>query len=376
MAGGFIMRQTKWVGGQTTTVAERAQFILKAVANMLIDTGTGWSLDTTHNATVNDMMVADSNQIFVLFLVSTHGEKLMLGYSITYGTQIPAPFGFRANSNTMANISGLFTSMIPAGSTSVFGQTWLGEGFIPTDATLVYGACHYSSSGSSYITTMARANAGNKTYHAQIVTNGAIIGFRMYIDNSAGGSWWFTGPIIGTLAHPTMDTLPTAKMLTIPYYYGGTEGAGSQSYISTSTDDGSEGSNQYYWRSNVEYNNKDRYHETDLFRADGEHMQSADGHGIFWDSSLRQTSGVVSNSSITGFNRWSAYYIGICSSDPTTHYIVRGDGMKGYLDTNFLRQVNPRLYSFGQTFDDGNFVYIGNGVAMGWDATNGPLNDA
>ena len=106
-------------------------------------------------------------------------------------------------------------------------------------------------------------------------------------------------------------------------------------------------------------------------------MQSADGHGIFFESSYEQTSPIVSNSSITGFNRWAAIYIGIMSGDPTSHYIVRGDGMKGYLDTNFLRHVGVNSgYSFGQTFDDGNFIYIGNGTVMGWDASNGPLNAA
>lgn len=373
------MRQTKWIGGQTNTAAERAEFIVKAVANLLIDTGTGWALDTTHNTTVDDYMVDKESdpQVFVLFLTSTHGEKLMLGYSISYNTRIPAPFGFYVSSSYTTYIHGLFTSMIPAGSSSVFGQTWLGEGFIPTDATLVHSACFNNNTGSSYQKGMARENKSGYTYHAQVITNGSIIGFRMYININVG-TWWFTGPIIGTLAHPTMDTLPTAKMLSIPFRYGISEEGSNEtnSRIRDNIEDGSEGGSQYYWYCKSYYGNKENYIEADLFRADGEHMQSAEGHGIFLESSVKQTANIISNSSITGFNRWSAYYIGICSGDPTSHYIVKGDGMKGYLDTNFLRQVNPRLYSFGQTFDDGNFIYIGDGVAMGWDSTNGPLNDA
>ena len=373
MAGGFIMRQTTWNGGLTNTAAERAQMIVKSVANLLIDTGTGWSLDATHNASVDDLMVDNTSnpKVFVLFMKSTHGEKLMLGYSIDYSVSIPAPFGFKVSSSSMARIYGLFTSMIPAGSASVFGQTWMGEGFIPVDATLVHTASF--SSSTSNMKCIAVDNTNNAIYRAQVVTDGAIIAFRMYT-NLNHGSWWFVGPVIGTLAHSSMDTLPTSKMASIAFFKGAIEGSGDITRNSISDGD-NQGSNNY-WCHECSYSKTDQYTEIDIFRADGEHMQSADGHGIFIEFDYKQTSRIVSNSSITGFNRWSAYYIGISSTDPTTHYIVRGDGMKGYLDTNFLRKVNPGLYDFGQTFDDGNFVYVGNGVAMGWDGSNGPINAA
>lgn len=363
MAGGFIMRKAAWVGGKKSddpemgTVEKRAKFILKTVANLLIDTGTGWALDKKHNATVDDMMTNTKNDLFVLFLTSTHGEKLMIGYSIENNV-VPAPFGFKKDKSNMCKVSGLFTSMIPAGSNSVFGQTWLGEGFIPTDATLVYtctGTSDYSSS-------MAYKNEDNTTYHTQVVTNGSIISFRVYKDLYYG-TWWFVGPIISTLAHQSMDTLPTAKMATLQYMKSGSyEGDGYINFEELGV-----------WKRRVSSDNIDKYDKIDIFRADGEHIQSADGHGIFVSGASEQTLNMVANSSITGLNRWAAIYIGVNSGDPTTHYIVKGDGMKGYLDTNFLRYVNND-YPFGQTFDDGNFVYIGYGVAMGWDPSNGPLN--
>jgi hypothetical protein len=113
-----------------------------------------------------------------------------------------------------------------------------------------------------------------------------------------------------------------------------------------------------------------------MFAADGTLLEGKAGKEIFWDGSISQVSSCVSDSSVVGFNRWVAIYIGVMSQEPSSpgNYIVRGDGMKGYIDTNFLRYVRLNYYTFGQTFDDGNFVYIGHGVAMGWDSSNGALN--
>jgi len=369
MAGGFIMKQATWLGGQTNTVFERAVSIVQSIANLLLETNTGWSLDVSHNATVDDYMIdTEGNpKVAVLFLKSTNGEKLMIGYSTNKNLVIQAPFGFLYSAAQISCVYGLFTSMIPSGSSSTFGMSWLAEGFIPVDATLVHSAS-MGSPGASGLKSVAELNTNNITYRAQVVTNGSIVSFRIF-NELQYGSWWFVGPIISTLAHQSMDTLPTAKMASIRYFGGIAEGSGSTTTVSLN----SGSSDSSYWWHSCSPSFYDKFTQIDIFRADGEHIQSSGGHGIFIVSDESQTSTIVSNSSITGFNRWSAYYIGVMSADPTAHYIVKGDGMKGYFDTNFLRKVNSSLYAFGQTFDDGNFVYIGNGVAMGWDSTNGSL---
>lgn len=370
---GFIMKQVAWMGGQSGSTAadvrDRAKQILTRVANLLIES-TMWELDTDHNSTTTSYMsnsaTEASQTAFVLFLKSklveagSTPEKLMLGYSIGNNI-VNAPFGFRCNSNSMMCLEGLFTSMIPAGSSSTFGNTWLAEGFIPADATLVMS----STSSNNYNNyNMAYRNAAATTYHAQIVTDGHIISFRMYA-GSSWGHWWFVGPIIKTLAHPTVDILPTSKMLSMSYMQNGYEGSAN--------DISGYGSGLFY--DYVDSSRIEKYNQIEFFNAEGNHIQSDSGRGIFFSSSTELNSSRISNSSITGFNRWTAIYIGVHSGDPTAHYVVKGDGMKGYLDTNFLRHVRTD-YTFGQTFDDGNFIYIGHGLAMGWDPTNGPLNAA
>ncbi len=363
MAGGFIMRHAQWQGGQSNTASDRALFIVQTVAQLLIDTNTGWELDASHNATINDTMTDDASspKVYILFLKSSSGEKLMVGYSISNSFKMPVPFGFLTSASSGTTILyGLFTSMIPAGSNSEFGS--IGNELLPLDATLVHSAAF--SNATSWATNMAKKNTAGAKYNAQIVTNGSIIAFRMYTDDKIG-SWWFTGPIVETLAHPALDTLPTAKMLSIPFTYGDKEGEGRYNMYNT---------NGKRWKYPINDSYYDKYNEIDLFRADGEHLQSAGGQGIFWDGASQQTLPQISNAAVTGFERWVAIYLCIGSANPIDHYIVKGDGMKGYFNTNFLRYVDTDSYTFGQTFDNGNFVYISKGVAMGWDASNAPLN--
>lgn len=367
---GFLMRQTKWLVNQAgANTTARAKYILFKVADLLVDTGK-WELDRDHHPNQNkeeEYMSGNSNKVFALFLKSTvfetghTPEKLMIGYSIGLNV-IPAPFGFAYSSSEMCNLDGLFTSMIPADSSQVFGQTWMAEGFIPTDASLVCSSTRCDSIYRSY--NMAAAfSSSTDTFHAQIVTNGHIVLFRMY-KNSNYGTIWFVGPAIGTLAHPTVDVRCTAKMLNMHITKADLEGSG-----------GANSYNSGFFYDYVDSNRVNQYNQIEFCAADGTHIQSNNSHGIFYDSSSTLNSERISNSSITGFNRWTAIYIGVHSSDPTTHYVVMGDGMKGYLDTNFLRHVRTS-YSFGQTFDDGNFVYIGFGLALGWDPSNGTLQDA
>ena len=374
------MRQTKWLINQAgSTVAERAKYILFATADLLIDTGL-WELDTNHhpNKTKDEFIANSNNTVFVLFLKSTSyesghiPEKLMLGYSSSAKNTVPVAFSFAYDSSGRNGLLGLFTSMIPADCDKEFGSTWLCDNFIPTEASLVASSCQMTSNSDYSHYSMAGASTSyTYTYHSQIVTDGHIILFRLYRDTNIG-STWFVGPAITTLAHPTMDTLPTNKMLNMHITISSNSTSSpceGYAYIWNASDN----SGLLYGGVGDSYINK--YNMIEFCNAEGTHIQSSNNHGIFYFSLNTLNSTRISNSSITGFNRWTAICIGVHSSDPTTHYVVKGDGLKGYINTNFLRHVNTSLYTVGQTFDDGNFVYIGCGLALGWDPSNGTFND-
>ena len=68
-------------------------------------------------------------------------------------------------------------------------------------------------------------------------------------------------------------------------------------------------------------------------------------------------------------NRWTPVGVYINAVDHDTYGVVPGDGFKGYIDTDLLRGVNPN-YSYGQQLQGGDFVHLGCGLAIGWDADN------
>lgn len=370
--GGYIMRQTKWLGtgdsGNDNDKRARAQEILQRVANLLLDTHTGWVLDPEHNTTSNPEDQLYLNQyrgVYFLFFKNNNGvspcEKLMIGYSVSgYWPGIPFGYPFSTD-NACATTCGLFSSMIPEDSTKSFGTNPAEEGFLVDEATKIHGSSINSGENTNF--SVAWRNSGSTTYHAQIITNGKTVVFRINVENRVG-TMWFVGPVIETLAHPSMDTKCTAKMLSKQLLYN--------EYSEAS--DYQPDRNYYdFWRS-IDTGYYNRYNRVDLFDSLGHHLHSSNGHGIFFTADSQLLTSLISNSSISGFNRWVAVSCGVYSPDPTTHYIVQGDGLKGYLDTNFIRNVLDGAYTIGQTFDDGNFVYVGNGIALGWDPSNGAFN--
>ena len=52
----------------------------------------------------------------------------------------------------------------------------------------------------------------------------------------------------------------------------------------------------------------------------------------------------------------------------TTRRVVPGSGLKGFLDPEMILAIRTNLYQRGQTFDGGNFIYVGAGLLMPWDA--------
>ena len=51
-----------------------------------------------------------------------------------------------------------------------------------------------------------------------------------------------------------------------------------------------------------------------------------------------------------------------------TRQVVPGSGLKGFLDPEMILAIRTNKYQRGQTFDGGNFIYVGAGLLMPWDA--------
>ena len=178
------------------------------------------------------------------------------------------------------------------------------------------------------------------------------------------------GAIFDTLAHPTEDTSRVAK-------YGifslGTSSSCNSfktlltgEYVLNSTirkkSDWSNYSDPGYYLAHVFAN------------AAGEWI-----HGTYDASSAYRlplyAENALSASACTPITRGKARWLAIGMTSVseninTTGYVVPGDGMKGWLDTDMIRAVCPTGLQTNYTLDNGNFIYVGNGLMMGWSADN------
>ena len=210
-------------------------------------------------------------------------------------------------------------------------------------------------------------NTLDTTYQMTIVSDGRRI---IFDGKSARMKTFWMGAIFDTLAHPTEDTARTAK-------YGIFSLGTNQSYNSFTTLSTGEKvlrssiPNKSDWST---YSNPS-YKLAHVFaNAAGEWI-----HGTYAAASaLRRplyAEHALSASACTPITRGKARWLAIGMTSlseniNTSGYVVPGDGMKGWLDTDMIRAVCPTGLQTNYTLDNGNFIYVGNGLMMGWSAAN------
>ena len=168
---GFKFKKFSYVGnsgtwGSGSTPRSRSEVVLKDMADWLVTSGTGWTLDTPRNATTSDFVEvpywnpsnnSDYNSSFnapaLFFTNTTSGCKLFMciqgnNYNSDYfapkipHTEIAVPV-----EGTLGNLynscMGIMMSVIPGDSTDTFGNVFDGETpFIPATATKLKGTVH------------------------------------------------------------------------------------------------------------------------------------------------------------------------------------------------------------------------------------------
>lgn len=210
-------------------------------------------------------------------------------------------------------------------------------------------------------------NAIDAAYQMTIVSDGR----RIIFDGTASRMkpFWM-GEIFDTLAHPTEDTSRVAK-------YGILSLGNGDSYNSFNTLSTGEKvlnsriQQKNYWAQYSDPSNKLAH----VFaNAAGEWI-----HGTYSASSAYRlplyAQDALSASACTPITRGKARWLAIGMTSiseniNTSGYVVPGDGMKGWLDTDMIRAVCPTGLQTNYTLDNGNFIYVGNGLMMGWSAAN------
>lgn len=406
MAGGYKHGRYSWVGGTIgSTAAEKCATVLKGCAQVLLDLNVGWSLDTSLNATLDDYTSATGDIVagtaqpcYLLFFTSTSGAKLCLGYRFR-----PSSYTTTSSSYDHAALStsdcagrgypfGLIASIIPSGSSDTFSTTspYRPSSSVPFIGTAMGALQQYYSVGMG---SMAFRNSQYATFNYDIISNGLnIIVLNSSTDYNA--SYDYTGKyggfVIGRLVTSFINDGDTSGYgcfslaLSGRYQY-----SSSYDYMESfiSTDDGATGINRdssWFARSGVGTTQNDYITQYYLYQYNT--CQKADGSwltGVWSDAGSTSSYNIFGvnlssdfnqlYSTISAPNRWVPIMMyGYASAGTLSKYGVTSDTcLKGWIDPDLARIVNNNsTYQRGQTFDNGNLVYIGAGLAIGWDASN------
>lgn len=371
--GGYKCVQFQWTGGRTDTVLERLNFVLSGIVEAIVNSGTGWALDTdmgqstlSYYRELTNKRSGNDYKVIVKFLTnSTSGMRLALGYVSEGLVDLPNDDIFKTSSSGYNGVSGLFASVCP--NIDTWGGTDVGKNItLPTNATRwIANSLNTSETSPSFIV----GSSGNQyTYTYNIIVKSKQIVFLSRSSNWSAGMYrsFALGQVLGSLAHSQTDAdegcqycaFPLSELTSYESYAPETSTSSYEPNINTES--------QYYISSNY----------ISFFRADETikpPVRYDTGNIVLYikPCNTEQLGTNVANPEAGTGGRWVPLEAYLTSSDPSLYGIVSGDGFKGYLDTDFIRCVTRNTYSKGQTFGtNSEFIYLGGGIAIGWDSTN------
>lgn len=329
----------------------------------------GWTLDTEYHPDG----WRDGTDAHAYFK-GTGGEKLFVSYagSSEYSASDDlARTYYKGGSYTHNYLYGLIVTMLPApNETDSADLAWgsekspvyvLHRSDTPKEMLPVVG-CQYGAAPSFHRNTL------DTTYQMTIISDGARIIFDS--SNSRLKYFWM-GAIFDTLAHPTEDVSRVAKYGILSLNH---DSSNYSSFTTLRTGEsvlyggiGSKDNWSNYMRPD--------YHGASVFaNAAGEWIYGSYAASSAYRATLYAADALSATACVPitrGKARWLAIGMTSCSENiNTTGYVVPGDGMKGWLDTDMIRAVCPTGLQTNYTLDNGNFVYVGKGLMMGWCPTN------
>lgn len=360
--GQFKVAYARYVGDGTGNLsnAQCMSKIKPAIESL------GWTLDTEYHPDG----WRDGTDVHAYFK-GTGGEKLFVSYagSNYYASQDGQARTYYKGSS-YDTLYGLIVTMLPAPTDSDARDLAWGASKSPmyvlsrpdTPKEMLPVVADSDSSLNSFYD-----NKLDTAYQMTIVSDGR----RIIFDGTASRmkSFWI-GEIFDTLAHPTEDTSRVAKYGIFSLGDGGSY----TSFNRLST--GERVLNSWIQEKNYWSNNSSpSYKLAHVFaNAAGEWI-----HGSYSASSAYRlplyAENALSASACTPITRGKARWLAIGMTSVseninTSGYVVPGDGMKGWLDTDMIRAVCPTGLQTNYTLDNGNFIYVGNGLMMGWCPTN------
>ena len=329
----------------------------------------GWTLDTEYHPDG----WRDGTDVHAYFK-GTGGEKLFVSYagSSEYSaSDVLARTYYKGTNSSYRYLYGLIVTMLPAPTETDSADLAWGSEKSPvyvlhrsdTPKEMLPVVAHSCSTSPSF-----HKNTLDATYQMTIISDGARIIFDS--SNSRLKYFWM-GSIFDTLAHPTEDVSRVAKYGILSLNWD----------LSNYSSFGSLRTGEYVLsgaiRQKSDWGNwMDPYnHGASVFaNAAGEWIYGSYSASSAYRATIYAADALSATACVPitrGKARWLAIGMTSCSENiNTSGYVVPGDGMKGWLDTDMIRAVCPTGLQTNYTLDNGNFVYVGYGLMMGWSADN------
>lgn len=366
--GGYKAFKFTFSGGRSDTLSERAEHILTEVSDGIIGLGQGWSRGLAFADGPKALGAPSDEQSSVIVLKHTSGAEMMLAYALTAASGLPAAMMFRstgASASVPMYQIGLCVSMSDGSQPyDYFLVGTTGTITVPDDATPILGGAHSPNANS--VSSFAKENSGGSTYsYTAIVKDtqvfivarkdswsanivlfycaGSLVGAQAY---SGGPAWGSLAALRLSNASTTEPSLPS-----IQSSINSEDGKALSSTLAASRD--SLGSQAYISRSGT------ATERTCCSSDKVGHVLGAEASAVTAEMQKTGSSG-----------RMMPIWCGIASIDPDLYGVVKGDGFKGFLDTDAICYTRRNFYTKGQTFNGGGRMYLGNGIVIGWDASN------
>ena len=403
----FVGQSTDFPAG-SANIRVREEFITKGIAQAIIDTNTGWTLDTTRSATIttfSDVPNVGTTTKFspALFLTNTvSNNKLFICYcdnTANHGVDLSDDQMITTyhvdHLSDGTGLTGLCMSMIPGDSNQSFGASF-DSSFIPSSGIRLASDCiSYSSNTSNY--TLSNTSASGTTYTYDVFATPYCIFFR--IQKIIG---YAVGRVLGDLAHSTRDTTAQSRYGVIYFKRCASESELGTTVLQSNSQIaqvsyssayggvclGSSPTNSITYESNytkvIPFNMGAGYSSTtstsslspytcwagasSVCNADGTWLGNTSERVVCYypdNPALCRNTGIVNTSDST--RRWVPFICFMKTTNTNVHGIIPGDGIKGFLDTNLFIYTGGTA---GLLLDNGNYYNISAQLTIGWDPTN------
>lgn len=347
--------------------------LLKAITQGIISVEPKWGYDSNFTATADDFVkigTASSkwyDAVFAQFLINSDtGSKLLVYYNPSNGYKLSSTDLIMSyNASYCVWGYGLCMSMIPGGSS----QTWdissdcTTAGFIPYEATRVIGTSSKPDGASSSAARSTFVSSQGTHRYVIAVKNDVIMVFWQELNSGDLCGALAVGKIYGQLCNST-DNGACSQYGCISFKNTATNSANYQE-LDTSACYINDRTQPFIYMSGSTSLYYDIYKVITMscFYEDTTTTLPSSTFFIHLSAPIPNAfSDATAQSSTTNKTAFTPFLV-------SNIRVGNGTDLKGYLDTDVFRGMYYG-FPYNTLFDNGKFIYVGSGLAVGWDASN------